>query len=201
MRNLPDLPDGDEWEMPEERPGDNTKPRRRGRKLVFVVLAILGIAAVFGLYAALVPTPSQPTPRQRTMQFLEARGLADFLAAGVTGNLDYESHLNGAAVQAGNGPGRGIAMWDVNGPVWQAVQATANQAHQPVTDLTVQLEVLWADLNTRHADVLDQLKHAANYQAATGAFAMLYLQPAHAATPDNLSQRFVYAKQALDATS
>src|SRR5262252_6610116 len=47
--------------------------------------------------------------------FFVSKGLTNFQAAGIVGNLDQESGVNPASVQFGGGPGRGIAQWSVGG--------------------------------------------------------------------------------------
>src|SRR5262249_41492452 len=47
--------------------------------------------------------------------FFVGKGLTNFQAAGIVGNLDQESGVDPASVQYGGGPGRGIAQWSVGG--------------------------------------------------------------------------------------
>ena len=52
---------------------------------------------------------------QAAYEFFVGKGLTDFQAAGIVGNLDQESGVDPTAVQYGGGPGRGIAQWSVGG--------------------------------------------------------------------------------------
>src|SRR5438552_11911679 len=51
---------------------------------------------------------------QAAYVFFVGKGLKNFQAAGIVGNLDQESGVNPSSVQSG-GPGRGIAQWSVGG--------------------------------------------------------------------------------------
>src|SRR4051794_5140784 len=47
--------------------------------------------------------------------YFRAKGLTNFQAAGVVGNLDQESGIDPTIHQYNNGPGRGIAQWSAGG--------------------------------------------------------------------------------------
>ena len=110
---------------------------------------------------------------QTAFDFFVARGLTSFQAAGIVGNLDQESQMDPAAVQAG-GPGRGIAQWSVGGrwdtdandnTLWYAGTKGAS-----ATDLTLQLEFIWYELQTFSGYGLAALRKTTNVTDATIAF-------------------------------
>ena len=53
--------------------------------------------------------------------FFAGKGLANFQAAAIVGNLDQESGVNPMISQSGGGPGRGIAQWSKGGR-WDTTQ-------------------------------------------------------------------------------
>jgi MYXO-CTERM domain-containing protein len=80
------------------------------------------------------------------------KGLTNFQAAGIVGNLDQESGVDPNAVQYGGGPGRGIAQWSVGGrwdtssndnAVWYA-----GKTGQNVWSLQLQLDFIWYELTS-----------------------------------------------------
>src|SRR5215471_678256 len=80
---------------------------------------------------------------QAAYDFFVARGLTNFQAAGIVGNLDQESGVNPNSVQYGGGPGRGIAQWSVGGR-WDTsahdnVQWYAGTKSESATSLNLQL--------------------------------------------------------------
>lgn len=101
------------------------------------------------------------------------KGLANFQAAGIVGNLDQESGVDPTAVQAG-GPGRGIAQWSVGGR-WDTDandNATwyAGTQGQSVDSLQLQLDFIWYELTTFPGYGLAALQQSTNVTDATIAF-------------------------------
>src|SRR5437764_11400625 len=79
---------------------------------------------------------------QPAYDFFVAKGLTNFQAAGIVGNLDQESGVDPHSVQYGGGPGRGIAQWSVGGR-WDTsandnVLAYASQKGESSTSLNLQ---------------------------------------------------------------
>jgi uncharacterized protein (TIGR03382 family) len=108
--------------------------------------------------------------------FFLAKGLTNFQAAGIVGNLDQESGVNPASVQSG-GPGRGIAQWSVGGR-WDTStndNATSYAASQGEArgSLNLQLEFIWYELS--HIGYgFAQLEATTNVTDATVAFMARY---------------------------
>jgi hypothetical protein len=88
---------------------------------------------------------------QPAYDFFVAKGLTNFQAAGIVGNLDQESGVDPNAVQYGGGPGRGIAQWSVGGR-WDTSNpnavAYASSKGESVWSLNLQLEFIWYELTT-----------------------------------------------------
>ena len=105
--------------------------------------------------------------------YLLGKGLANFQAAGIVGNLDQESGVDPLAVQSG-GPGRGIAQWSVGGR-WDTdandnAMAYASQKGQSVDSLQLQLDFIWYELTTFSGYGLAALKASTDVSSATIAF-------------------------------
>jgi uncharacterized protein (TIGR03382 family) len=134
---------------------------------------------------------------QTAFDFFIAKGLTNFQAAGIVGNLDQESGVNPSSVQA-DGPGRGIAQWSVGGR-WDTsandnVAAYAAQQGDSMTSLNLQLEFIWYELTTIGYGY-SALKATTNVTDATIAFMDDY-----EICGDCLSsQRVAYAQDVLAA--
>ena len=99
------------------------------------------------------------------------KGLTNFQAAGVVGNLDQESGVDPTIHQQGGGVGRGIAQWST-GARWDTtnndnVLAFATQKGQSATSLGLQLDFMWYELTTFPEYGLADLKATANITDAT----------------------------------
>jgi Phage tail lysozyme len=108
--------------------------------------------------------------------FFVAKGLTNFQAAGIVGNLDQESGVNPASVQSG-GPGRGIAQWSVGGR-WDTSandNATSYATSQGESrgSLNLQLEFIYYELSHIGYGFAD-LKATTNVTDATVAFMAKY---------------------------
>jgi MYXO-CTERM domain-containing protein len=123
------------------------------------------------------PTASQASALfandQTAYDYFVGKGLTNFQAAGIVGNLDQESGVDPNSVQQG-GPGRGIAQWSVGGRwdtdandncIWYA-----GQQGQSSTSLTLQLDFIWYELTTFSGYGLAALRASTNVTDATVAF-------------------------------
>src|SRR5690242_6526566 len=136
------------------------------------VIRLIAIVSLAGCVAA--PEIEEETTQAATTAFANdqpaydffvAKGLTNFQAAGIVGNLDQESGVNPASVQYGGGPGRGIAQWSVGGR-WDTsandnVLAYASQKGQAALSLNLQLEFIWYEL-TNIGYGFSQLKATTN---------------------------------------
>jgi hypothetical protein len=151
-------------------------------------LAVAGLALALaacgdaGPGATLEPTGSAAsaeivpylfTNDQTAFDYFVGKGLTNFQAAGIVGNLDQESGVDPAAVQQG-GPGRGIAQWSVGGRwdtdasdncLWYATKQGLSSS-----SLTLQLDFIWYELQTFSSYGLASLKATTNVTDATIAF-------------------------------
>jgi hypothetical protein len=93
-----------------------------------------------------MPDLGCPPNAATAFDFLVGRGLRDFQAAAVVGNLQWESHLDPRlqAMDTNGLPGRGIAMWQP--PRWQNLISFA--AGRDPWVLETQLDFLWAELQS-----------------------------------------------------
>src|SRR6185295_3754315 len=110
-------------------------------------------------------------------KYFVAKGLKNYQAAGIVGNLMQESNVNPNAVQSG-GPGRGIAQWSVGGR-WDTsagdnAVAYASQHGMALGALNTQLNFIWFELTTFSGYGLAQLRGANTVTAAVTAFQNKY---------------------------
>ena len=113
------------------------------------------------------------TNDQAAFNYFVGKGLTNFQAAGIVGNLDQESGVSPTAVQQG-GPGRGIAQWSVGGR-WDTdnndnAVAYASKQGKSVWSLQLQLDFIWYELTTFSGYGLSKLKATSNVTDATVVF-------------------------------
>src|SRR5258708_3009352 len=136
--------------------------------------------------------------------YFVGKGLTNFQAAAVVGNLDQESGVNPTVNQSGGGPGRGIAQWSA-GARWDTTAgdnlvAYAMMQGLPTNSLTVQLGFIWYELETFPQYGLAMLRASTNVTDATAAFEDDFEGCVYANFPVcNLPQRVTYAKGVLAA--
>ncbi len=126
------------------------------------------------------------------------KGLTNFQAAGIVGNLMQESNVDPTAVQPG-GPGRGIAQWSVGGR-WDSsandnAVAFAAKHSASVSSLSLQLDFIWYELETFSGYGLASLEKTTNVTDATVVFQTDF----EGCGTCLQSQRVSYAKAALAA--
>jgi len=126
--------------------------------------------------------------------FLVGKGLSSFQAAGVVGNLQWESHLNPKlqALDSDNLTHRGIAMWS---PTRWANLLSFAGTRDP-WDLNTQLDFLWQELPTNG---LDQLLEATTIEDATLVFQKRFENPK--ASKAHTDERIKAARFTLDCVS
>jgi MYXO-CTERM domain-containing protein len=144
------------------------------------------------------PITNSPTfaNDQTAFDYFLAKGLANFQAAGIVGNLDQESGMDPNAVQQ-NGPGRGTAQWSVGGR-WDTdandnVLSYASQQGKSEWSLQLQLDFIWYELTTFPGYGLADLQQSADVSSATIAFQDKF----EICGACNSSQRIAYAQMAL----
>ena len=132
------------------------------------------------------------------------KGLTNFQAAGVVGNLDQESGVNPTISQSGGGVGRGIAQWSA-GARWDTtkndnVLAYAAQQGKNAMSLELQLDFIWYELTTFPDYGLAALKATTTLNDATQVFEDEFEGCVYANYPEcALPSRVTYAKNVLAA--
>jgi hypothetical protein len=138
-------------------------------------------------------------PNDKTaFDYFLGKGLKNYQAAGIVGNLDQESGVDPTAVQSG-GPGRGIAQWSVGGR-WDTDandNATwyASKQGQNLLSLQLQLDFIWYELTTFSGYGLSALQASTDVTGATIAFQNDF----EGCGTCNEQQRIAYAQGVLAA--
>lgn len=129
------------------------------------------------------------------MDYFVEKGLTKEQAAGICGNLQYESGLNPGITEAGNGIGYGLAQWSFGRR--DELNAFAQSEGKPVSDMKVQLDFLWKEMNTTEPGALDAFKANPNMSAAEASniFYDKFERPAY--NPENKNNRSEAATQFL----
>jgi hypothetical protein len=175
-------------------------------RMRLVLLGALGLAAV----SAACSAPGEDTPGiareaastfpndKTAYDYFRGKGLTNFQAAAVVGNLDQESGVNPTISQNGGGVGRGIAQWSA-GDRWDTakgdnVMAFAAMQGQSATSLGLQLDFMWFELTMFPDYGLAALKASTTLNDATQVFEDKYEGCVYANFPEcDLPQRQKYA--------
>ena len=126
-----------------------------GRRLAVRLLAVLTLLGLGATALPLTQASAAALPANAAAAwnyFVGDTKLTPSQAAGLLGNLWLESGLNPTATQGGRcGPcGYGIAQWSINGTRYQALQKLATAEHAQLSDLGVQLDFVWQELNSTY---------------------------------------------------
>lgn len=123
-------------------------------------------------------------------RFLVSKGLRDFQAAAIVGNLRQESGLNPRleAIDTNGLVSRGVAMWQPER--WQRLSGSGRDPWE----LQTQLEFLWHELMTIPALGLEQLAASTSLEDATIVFQNKFERCGVCHT----SNRIAYAREVLD---
>lgn len=139
------------------------------------------------------PTPTNPTPSPtpvggiesrpgvkgnaaQTIAFFMAKGLTKAQAAGIAGNLLYESGFNPSAVGDG-GTSFGVAQWHLGRG--DRMKAYCRAHGYAENSFKGQLEYLWHELNTNESYALGKLRATTNAYDAGMAFCRYFERPAY----------------------
>lgn len=121
--------------------------------------------------------------QEKAFNFFMQKGLANFKAAGIIGNLIVESggpQLDPAVKQFSGGPGRGIVQWEVGGR-WDTSNpnmldyAKANNL-DPLT-LEAQLGFLWEEFQTSEKRAFAAVDATTNVDEAASQFMLKFERP------------------------
>lgn len=124
--------------------------------------------------------------------FLLAKGLRDYQAAAVVGNLQQESRLDPNSFAESEGA-YGIAQW--RNERRQSLLAFAAASGNSASALDTQLEFLWYELESNRSFGLDDLRASSTLEEATIVFQDKF-ERCSACAPDN---RIRFARSALFA--
>jgi hypothetical protein len=132
-------------------------------------------------------------------EFFVGKGLKNYQAAGIVGNLIQESSVSPTVSEYGGGPGRGIAQWSAGGR-WDTdhddnARWYASKEGESVYSLNLQLQFVWYELTTFSGYGLSELRSSSNVSQATVAFQDRF---EGCGTCDQ-SNRISYAEQVLKA--
>lgn len=142
--------------------------------------------------ASPVPANLVCSPNAATVyDFLIGKGLRDFQAAAVIGNLQQESRLNPVVSPGDGGRSHGIAQW--NGSRWKDLQDFASNSGLSPDSIEAQLGFLWHELETNPSAGLDQLEASTSIEEAVQVFQDMYERCGTCET----DKRIAFAKSAL----
>jgi hypothetical protein len=138
------------------------------------------------------------TAAKTAFEFFAGKGLEDFQAAAIVGNLQQESGISPSSVQPG-GPGRGIAQWST-GARWNSTHgdnlSSFAQSHGgSMLSLGTQLQFIWFELENFPHYGLSALRDASTISEAT----LVFSRDFEACGTCVQTHRLAYAKAALRA--
>ena len=97
--------------------------------------------------------------------FLKYKGLSDYAAAAVLGNIQAECNFDPAAIESATGKGFGLIQW--TGGRRTALEAAAKKAGVSPSDLQFQLEYLWKESLDPNSSYGKSLTKAGFYTATS----------------------------------
>jgi hypothetical protein len=103
---------------------------------------------------------------QQAYNYFLGKGLKDYMAAGIVGNMAQESGVNPTISQIGGGGGFGIVQWTPP----TALQAWAKQNNRDVNSLSTQLDFLWYQMNSTEKGALVAVQASTDAASAAQAF-------------------------------
>ena len=134
--------------------------------------------------------------------YFKQKGVSDEATAGIIGNLMAESSCNPTAIEKPSGLGHGIAQWTRGR--WDNLQKIAKSKGVDWTDLGLQLELLWSEINGGEATWNESVKakygsvaaflQLKNIAEVTEFYCMKFERPKASAA--HLDKRLRYAQEA-----
>lgn len=107
---------------------------------------ILGYATP--LYPQLAVDLTGGSNAEIAWNYFISMGCNEYAAAGILGNLQQESPgIIPTMAQSGGGSGRGIAQWTFGSDRWNGLVSFAVNQGKDWTDLNIQLQYIWYELN------------------------------------------------------
>lgn len=124
---------------------------------------------------------------EKIWNFFKSKGLTDEQTAGIMGSLWGESnHFQPDLVEAGNGIGYGIAQWSFGRRT--NLENYAKEKGKPVSDLGVQLNFLWQELEGPENRALNMVKSASTVREATIAWTNGFERPREDLRPSRIKE-------------
>lgn len=103
--------------------------------------------------------------------YFKSKGLSNEAVAGMMGNFERECHFDTGGVES-NGEGHGLAQWSFSRKT--DILNYASSQGKPWTDLNLQLDFVWHELNSTENASLVALQNAKTVEEATVMFDNLY---------------------------
>ena len=124
---------------------------------------------------------------EKIWNFFKSKGLTDEQTAGVMGSLWGESnHFQPDLIEAGSGIGYGIAQWSVGRRT--NLENYAKERGKPASDLGVQLNFLWQELEGPENRALNMVKSASTVREATIAWTNGFERPREDLRPARIKE-------------
>ena len=124
---------------------------------------------------------------EKIWNFFKSKGLTDEQTAGIMGSLWGESnHFQPDLVAAGNGIGYGITQWSLGRRA--NLENYAKEKGKPVSDLGVQLNFLWQELEGPENRALNMVKSASTVREATIAWTNGFERPREDLRPGRIKE-------------
>jgi len=113
---------------------------------------------------------------EKIWNFLKSKGFTDEQVAGIMGSLWGESnHFNPDLNEEGNGIGYGIAQWSFGRRA--NLENYAKEQGKPISDLGVQLNFLWYELETSQSAAKNAVTSSNSVLEATTAWTLQFERP------------------------
>jgi hypothetical protein len=139
------------------------------------------------------------SPTTSAYNYFVSKGLKNYQAAAIIGNLMQESSMNPSAVQYGGGPGRGLAQWSVGGrwdhDAGDNLVAYAEDHGLSRWSLQAQLDFIWYELTVHGGYGYDSLKGSGSLVDAV----IVFQNDFEGCGTCDQSNRIAYAQQVLSA--
>ena len=124
---------------------------------------------------------------EKIWNFFKSKGLTDEQTAGVMGSLWGESnHFQPDLIEAGSGIGYGIAQWSFGRRT--NLENYAKERGKPASDLGVQLNFLWQELEGPENRALNMVKSALTVREATIAWTNGFERPREDLRPGRIKE-------------
>lgn len=108
---------------------------------------------------------------KKVWDYFKSKGLSDEAVAGMMGNFERECHFDTGGIES-NGEGHGLAQWSYSRKT--NILNYAKKNNKPWTDLDLQLDFTWYELNSTEKASLKMLQTVTNVDNAAVMFDKLF---------------------------